>query len=74
MQHKITENQDIVWKALQKSNSYIFVAGNSKFMPKEVKDAFVSVCINKGGMTEHEAHNYLNKMEKMNRYQIECWS
>lgn len=68
------EHQDIVWNALQKDNSYIFVAGNSKFMPKEVKDAFLSVCVNKGGMTQSEANNFLEKMEKTNRYQTECWS
>lgn len=74
VQHKIRECQDLVWDILQKKNSYIFVAGNSKMMPQQVRDAFIDVCVNKGEITKEEASMFLDRMEKTNRYQTECWS
>lgn len=62
-----------VWKALAKKNAYIFVAGNSKNMPREVRQSFVDVCIEVGKMTEEEGNKYVEEMEKRNRYQTETW-
>lgn len=72
VQHKIQANKHIVWEHLNR-NCHIFIAGNAKFMPQDVRRAFLEVCIECGKMGETEAAEYINKMERENRYQTECW-
>lgn len=74
MQHKIKENADLVWKILQQKNSYVFVAGNSKMMPEQVREALIETCIEVGGLSKDSAEKLLQQMEKTRKYQIECWS
>lgn len=74
MQHKIKEHDDLVWNLLQQKDSYVYVAGNSKMMPEQVKEALVQVCLQKGDMSRENAERLLLQMEKTKRYQIECWS
>ncbi|KAJ8954736.1 hypothetical protein NQ318_011431 [Aromia moschata] len=73
VQDKIRENSNLVWEALQKK-TFIFIAGNAKLMPQEVRKAFVSVCMKEGKMEENEAVRIIENMEKTGRYQTECWS
>ncbi|XP_049823159.1 NADPH-dependent diflavin oxidoreductase 1 isoform X2 [Aethina tumida] len=72
VQDQILNNSDLIDKSL-KSGAYVFVAGNAKQMPQAVRRSFVEVLI-KNGMTEDDANNFIEKMEKTNRYQTECWS
>ncbi|XP_044266839.1 NADPH-dependent diflavin oxidoreductase 1 isoform X1 [Tribolium madens] len=71
VQHKILENSDLVWDFLQR-NGQIFIAGNAKLMPQEVRQAFVSVCEER--MSKEQAERFIEMMEKQGRYQTECWS
>ncbi|XP_066258161.1 NADPH-dependent diflavin oxidoreductase 1 isoform X1 [Euwallacea similis] len=73
VQHKIKENGELVWNAIER-NCYIFVAGNSKNMPQQVREAFVSVCVNYGRLQDSEAVKKIDLMVKQGRYQTECWS
>ncbi|KAJ8937008.1 hypothetical protein NQ314_012090 [Rhamnusium bicolor] len=73
VQDKILENKTLVWGALQKK-AFIFIAGNAKLMPQEVRKAFVSVCMECGEMSENDAIRFIETMEKTSRYQTECWS
>lgn len=50
------------------------MAGNSKNMPQQVRQAFTNVFIQHGGLNETEAVNRIEQMEKQKRYQTECWS
>lgn len=74
VQHKIREKSTLIWELLKDMNCFVFVAGSSKFMPQEVREAFVFVCVSEGKMTGDEAESFVEKMEKNGRYQIECWS
>lgn len=73
VQDKIKENKTLVWEALQR-NTYIFIAGNAKLMPQEVKKAFIDICVDCGKMKKDEAVHFMQNMEKEHRYQTECWS
>ncbi|KAJ8918818.1 hypothetical protein NQ315_011104 [Exocentrus adspersus] len=73
VQDKIKENKHLVWNALQK-DAYIFIAGNARLMPQEVRKAFISVCMDCGGMNEDAANKFFQRMDKEMRYQTECWS
>ncbi|XP_065155872.1 NADPH-dependent diflavin oxidoreductase 1 isoform X2 [Atheta coriaria] len=73
VQHKIIENAGFLWKLLSEEGAYVLVAGNSKNMPRAVRDAFVTVATDAGRLTPQEAENFVEKMEKTNRYQTETW-
>lgn len=74
VQHRIKEHEDLVWDLLQQKNTYVFVAGNSKMMPDQVKEALVEVCVGSGNMCKEDAERFLEEMEKKKKYQVECWS
>ena len=52
---------------------YVFVAGSSGGMPREVRRALEAVLCERGGMTEDEAATYVRRMEKERRYIQEVW-
>ncbi|KAK9881165.1 hypothetical protein WA026_014513 [Henosepilachna vigintioctopunctata] len=72
VQDKIREHKMTVWSMLE-TKCMVFIAGNSKFMPQDVRKAFVDVCKECGSMNDNEAEQYIAKMEFENRYQTECW-
>lgn len=74
VQHKIIENKELIWKLLNTGRAHIYVAGNSKNMPQQVRDAFKDVCVDCGGFSNEEADGFIEKMERSNRYQTETWS
>lgn len=73
VQDKIRENGCLVWDALRQK-CFIFVAGNAKNMPEDVRKSILKVCVDFGGMNEKDAEVFVKTMEKENRYQTECWS
>lgn len=74
VQHKIKENKQLVWDVLKEGNASIFVAGNSKNMPQQVREAFLEVCIECGKMDKEEAEKFMENLERKNQYQTETWS
>jgi sulfite reductase alpha subunit-like flavoprotein len=42
-------------------------------MPNDVRNAFKSILISEGKMTDEETEKYMIKMEKEKRYQQEVW-
>ncbi|KAK5644412.1 hypothetical protein RI129_005712 [Pyrocoelia pectoralis] len=73
VQHKIEENSELLWELFKTENVYIFVAGNSKNMPQQVREAFVNVCKTNGKMTQKDADAFIENMEKTGKYQTETW-
>ncbi|GJQ80364.1 hypothetical protein Trydic_g12228 [Trypoxylus dichotomus] len=73
VQHKIVEEASTIWNALKDKKAYIFVAGNSKNMPQEVRNAFVTTCVNHGNLSKEEAEKLIQEMERRNKYQTETW-
>ncbi|CAG9864993.1 unnamed protein product [Phyllotreta striolata] len=73
VQDKIKENGPLVWELLQ-NEARIFVAGSSKNMPQGVRKAFLDVCQEAGGLSPEESTKFIEKLEKIGRYQTECWS
>ncbi|KAF7255033.1 hypothetical protein EG68_10147 [Paragonimus skrjabini miyazakii] len=74
VQHKLCENADLVWSILANPDSFVFVAGNAKSMPNEVRNALVTVCETVGGLTAEEAEAKLTALEVDRRFQVEAWS
>lgn len=61
-----------MWDVLQ--NGYVLVAGSSKSMPQQVRQAFLNICMEKGGMGEGEAAKFMERLERTGKYQTETWS
>ncbi|XP_011263626.2 NADPH-dependent diflavin oxidoreductase 1 [Camponotus floridanus] len=72
VQHIIREQRELCWQFLQNDGS-IYLAGNSKNMPNDVRDEFVDLAKEIGKMTEEQAEKFIKDLEKKNRYQIEIW-
>ncbi|KAF5288633.1 hypothetical protein FQA39_LY15328 [Lamprigera yunnana] len=73
VQHKIVENGDLLWDLLKNRNAYIFVAGNAKNMPGQVREAFITVCMDNGKLSYKEGVQFIENLEKLSRYQTETW-
>lgn len=43
-------------------------------MPQSVREAFVTVVKDQGGLTDDEAKHFIDTLEKQGRYQTETWS
>ncbi|XP_041985478.1 NADPH-dependent diflavin oxidoreductase 1 [Aricia agestis] len=73
VQHKIAENKDVLWNLLNRGG-YIFISGNAKNMPDNVRDAFIEDVISEaGGISLEDAKKMLEDMERNNRLQVETW-
>nr|CAB3264242.1 NADPH-dependent diflavin oxidoreductase 1 [Phallusia mammillata] len=74
VQHKIAQCGSELWDLIDRRGAYIYVAGNSKNMPDQVKEAFLELLRNNGNMTPEQATDYVTKLQQSKRYQQETWS
>lgn len=72
MQHLIRQQRELCWQFLE-NNSSIYLAGNSKNMPDNVRDEFIDLAKEIGKMTKEQAETFVKQLEKNNRYQMETW-
>ncbi|XP_012063094.1 PREDICTED: NADPH-dependent diflavin oxidoreductase 1 [Atta cephalotes] len=72
VQHLIRQQRELCWQFLE-NNGSIYLAGNSKNMPDNVRDEFVSLAKEIGKMTKEQAETFIKHLEKNNRYQTETW-
>ncbi|KAH9512454.1 NADPH-dependent diflavin oxidoreductase 1 [Bulinus truncatus] len=74
VQHRISEQGELIWKMITSDNAYFYIAGNAKSMPDDVKEALCNVIRKHGSMTTDEAAGFIQDLEKHHRFQIEAWS
>ncbi|XP_011702761.1 PREDICTED: NADPH-dependent diflavin oxidoreductase 1 [Wasmannia auropunctata] len=72
VQHLIRQQRELCWQFLE-NNGSIYLAGNSKNMPDNVREEFVSLAKEIGKMTKEQAETFINHLEKNNQYQTETW-
>ncbi|KAJ8715777.1 hypothetical protein PYW07_010259 [Mythimna separata] len=73
VQHKIAEHSERLMKLITKG-AYIYISGNAKNMPDNVRDAFIEDVLSKtGGHSVEEAKSMLKDMEDTGRLQVEAW-
>ncbi|CAG8478919.1 6116_t:CDS:10 [Acaulospora colombiana] len=73
VQNILKENAQLVWEIVHEREGHIYVSGRSDKMPTDVTNAFKSIFISEGGMTDEDADNYITLMERTGRYQQEVW-
>ena len=73
VQHKIAEHRALLWQLIT-NNAHIYISGNAKNMPDNVRDAFIEDVIGKvGGRSADEAKRMVKDMEESGRFQVEAW-
>ncbi|KAM3959856.1 LOW QUALITY PROTEIN: NADPH-dependent diflavin oxidoreductase 1 [Aphomia sociella] len=72
VQHKIKENKDELWRLVDVEKASVFLSGNAKNMPDNVREAFVEV-FEHGGLSSDDAKEKLKSMERDGRFQSETW-
>jgi len=74
VQHRMLEEEvrQRLRALILEQGAAFFLAGNSKQMPTQVREALVEVLADRLG--QEEALAYVDKMEAMGRYQTETWS
>ncbi|CAL1568163.1 unnamed protein product [Knipowitschia caucasica] len=74
VQHRISENAELLMDLMVNKNAYFYIAGNAKEMPSSVCDALKGVFQERGGVSAPEAEQMLAALEKSGRFQTETWS
>ncbi len=72
VQHRIAEQADELWNWLQR-DAHIYICGDESRMARDVHQALLNVIIEKGGLTETEAEDYLVQLRKDGRYQKDVY-
>jgi NADPH-ferrihemoprotein reductase len=70
---KIRENGELLWQLISQ-DAFIFIAGSAKKMPMDVKKALKYVISTYSSVTEDQAEKIIGRMEKLGRYNLECWT
>lgn len=73
VQHKILENGELVWNLISSKHAHIYLAGTSKRMPKDVKEALVNVISQHGNLDAQESEVYFQNLIADERFQEETW-
>ncbi|KAI5641030.1 FAD binding domain-containing protein [Phthorimaea operculella] len=74
VQHKIAEQKDLLWDLINNRQAYVYISGNSKNMPDNVKDAFLEDVFGKtGGLDKDRSKSLLKAMEDKGRLLVETW-
>ena len=75
VQNKIRENGEFLSQLILKQEAFVYVSGRAQNMPKYVWKAFSEAIHNRLGAEAGStaAEDYMNKMKKDRRYQIEVW-
>jgi len=75
VQHRMAEQSAALWELLDSHGAVCMVAGNSKRMPTDVREALRDAAEKHGGMTTEAADKYLNVLEgpRVRRLQFETW-
>lgn len=76
VQHAIADHAELIWSYIDTFHASVFIAGNAKRMPDDVRTAIVDVVRSQGGSsrTAADAEAYVQQLERSGRYQLECWS
>ncbi|KAG7499134.1 NADPH-dependent diflavin oxidoreductase 1 [Solea senegalensis] len=74
VQHRVTENAELLWDLISNKHSCFYIAGNAKEMPASVCDALKDVFRQQGHMSTEDAEQMFAAMEKSGRLQSETWS
>ncbi|KAG0241846.1 NADPH-dependent diflavin oxidoreductase 1 [Actinomortierella wolfii] len=74
VQHLIEQQSALLWQLIHERQGVILLSGSSNRMPTDVTRALERVVAKEGHMTIEDAQSYVAQLEKLGRFQQECWS
>lgn len=73
VQDKMYRNAEEIWDLISRQGCRVYVAGAAGAMPKDVRQALVSIVSQYGSMDEEDSDMYVRRLEGEGRLQMECW-
>jgi sulfite reductase (NADPH) flavoprotein alpha-component len=73
VQHKMHENAAEIWKWLDAEGAHFFVCGDARRMAKDVDAALRKIIEEKGGKTEQQTNEYVEKLKADKRYKRDVY-
>ncbi|KNC84683.1 hypothetical protein SARC_03117 [Sphaeroforma arctica JP610] len=74
VQHEMINRGKDIWDLIHNGKAVVYVCGNSKRMPDDVKKALRTIAQTHAPMTEDEASSYITQLETARRLQLETWA
>lgn len=74
VQHRISEQSALLWQLLNSEGAAIYIAGNARDMPNDVRTAIVQAAQRESGCSQSEAECWVQQLEQNGRFQLETWS
>jgi sulfite reductase (NADPH) flavoprotein alpha-component len=73
VQTKMLENAAEVWKWMHSENAQFFVCGDARRMAKDVDAALRKIIQEKGGKSEEQTNEYVEKLKADKRYKRDVY-
>lgn len=73
VQDKMHADRIRLWRLISMERAKVYVAGAAGSMPKDVRQALVSICARVGELGETKAEEFVQLLEAEGRLQMECW-
>jgi sulfite reductase (NADPH) flavoprotein alpha-component len=73
VQHKMLESADEIWKWMDGEGAHFFVCGDARRMAKDVDAALRKIIQDKGGKTEGQTNEYVEKLKADKRYKRDVY-
>lgn len=73
VQHKMLNSPDEIWKWIDSDGAHFFVCGDARRMAKDVDAALRKIIQEKGGKTEEQTNEYVEKLKADKRYKRDVY-
>ena len=73
VQHRIGEQAEQLGRVLLQDNAHVYVCGDARQMPHDVRAALVKSLQAGGGLSAEDAEKRVREMEQRGRYQTDVW-
>src|ERR1700726_3189708 len=73
VQHKMLENADEIWKWMDGEGAHFFVCGDARRMAKDVDAALRKIIQDKGGKSEEQTNEHVEKLKTDKRYKRDVY-
>jgi sulfite reductase (NADPH) flavoprotein alpha-component len=73
VQHKMLESADEIWKWMDGEGAHFFVCGDARRMAKDVDAALRKIIQDKGGKSEEQTNEYVEKLKADKRYKRDVY-
>ncbi len=73
VQHKMIESAEEIWKWMDGEGAHFFVCGDARRMAKDVDAALRKIIQDKGGKTEEQTNEHVEKLKSDKRYKRDVY-